>query len=67
MPETASLERPTIRDEAWRYADAGYLAAGLSIPHQKNPYFLFSLAVAGPILLIALSILLLISYVFIFL
>jgi Fe-S cluster assembly protein SufD len=26
MPEAASLERPTNRDEAWRYADAGYLA-----------------------------------------
>lgn len=26
MPEAAILERPTNRDEAWRYADAGYLA-----------------------------------------
>ena len=26
MPEGATLSRPSIKDEAWRYADAGYLA-----------------------------------------
>lgn len=26
MPEAATLERPSNRDEAWRYADAGFLA-----------------------------------------
>ena len=26
MPEAVSLERPTNHDEAWRYADATYLA-----------------------------------------
>ena len=26
MPEAATLDRPTNRDEAWRYADASFLA-----------------------------------------
>ncbi len=27
MPEAAELERPTIRDEAWRYADSDFIAS----------------------------------------
>lgn len=30
MPEATTLERPSNRDEAWRYADAGFLASATS-------------------------------------
>ena len=46
--------------------NAGYLSVGLSVPHKKNQYFLFSLAVFGPIILIVLGALLFLGYIYMF-
>jgi hypothetical protein len=33
----------------YHLTNSAYLAAGLSVPHQRNSYFLFFLSVIGPL------------------
>ena len=48
---------------AYYLVNAGYLALGLSVPHQKSPYFLFSMAGFGPIFLVVFVALIFVSYI----
>jgi len=50
---------------AYYLINSGYLAIGLSVPHRQNSYFLFSMALIGPVLFVVFGALAFISYLLI--